>query len=842
MFFRLLFLLLFFQAAQASPLAINVGGGELVTTSGQVYVADSFVTGGRISSAGHKQAIANTEDDAVYQTSRFGDFRYAIPLENGGYRVTIQMAEVYFNAANKRQFALRIEGALLAQDIDLYALAGKLTAYDLTFSTQVVDGVLDIEGVKQKNNPLINGIVITPDDSLPPPSLDTAVYALNSGYNSTPILANNLLYQADNFFSASQITSSGKGRSFANSAADILYHTGRYARTFTYRLPVANGDYQVTLHFAETYFSSDKKRIFSVDLEGEKIIQDLDIFAVAGGKYRALEYTFDTSVSDGYVDLAFTATVNNAYINAITIKKQEQNVVLPPSQVPAEAAARLLQQATFGTTMADIAEVQRLGYEGWIDAQLQLPTSKHLPYLEQLKAQGEKVYQNQRLESWWLHSLTAPDQLRQRVAFALSQIFVVSDNASELKNEAFGMANYYDLLAENAFGNYRELLEKVTLSPIMANYLTMIKNEKPNPKTGRQPDENYAREVLQLFSIGLWELNLDGTRKTDRFGLPIPTYNQDIIVGFAHVFTGWNYADATGWRYGKRQMLKPLQLWPDYHATGEKLLLNGVVLPAGQSGEQDLQQALDNIFAHPNVGPFISKQLIQRLVTSNPSPAYVRRVAKVFNNNGQGVRGDLGAVVKAILLDAEARNPAKAQRSDFGKLREPLLQVSHLWRAFAARADNGKYQYWNPEFDLGQAPLRAPSVFNFYFPDYAAPGVIADSGLVAPESQLAIESTVIRTSNWLFHSILTHVPGSRYNRERTVYFRTDYEQSLIKDQNNPEDTEKLLDHLALLLLAGDLSETTRQTVKTAILGLSPDLQVRNAIYLLMNSPDYKLQR
>ena len=348
------------------------------------------------------------------------------------------------------------------------------------------------------------------------------------------------------------------------------------------------------------------------------------------------------------------------------------------------------------------------------------------------------------------------DQLRQRLGFAYSQIFVISDQ-SDFALDGYGITAYYDLLLDNAFNNYRDLLENISLSPMMGQYLSMLGNEKPDSTKNIRPDENYAREIMQLFSIGLVELNLDGTPKTDANGRAIPTYDQSVIEGFAHVFTGWNYAGTNqrSWNqwdnYNNLQLMEPLE---SYHDKGKKKLLRGHVIPANQKTRKDFSQALDNIFHHPNVGPFIGKQLIQRLVTSNPTPDYVARVASVFNNNGEGVRGDMLAVVKAILLDVEARKGHVMYPKRFGKVKEPLLKLTNLWRAFDVYSSDGTLDFVDLHHQVSQAPLSAPSVFNFYSPNYAPPGEIARLAMVSPEMQITTENAVVRFNNFLSYNAL----------------------------------------------------------------------------------------
>jgi len=330
----------------------------------------------------------------------------------------------------------------------------------------------------------------------------------------------------------------------------------------------------------------------------------------------------------------------------------------PPVPITKAEAFQFLNQASFGATEAEAQVVINMGIESWIDDQLRQPASLHFPFLQALPiVQPMGLMNADRLDIWFRNALHGDDQLRQRVAFALSEILVVSQLGA-LNGRPYSTTSYYDVLVRNAFGNYRDLLGEVTLHPAMGVYLSMLSNEKPDVVNNIRPDENYAREVMQLFSIGLVALNQDGTVVTNDQGQPVPTYDQSIIEGFAHVYTGWTYANSPRFRNPPQSLVgdvAPMQLWPAFHDTGPKKILNGVTIPQGQSGDQDLAAALDNIFEHPNVAPFVSTRLIERLTTSNPSPEYVSRVAGVFIDNGSGVRGDLGAVVEAILLDDEAR-------------------------------------------------------------------------------------------------------------------------------------------------------------------------------------------
>lgn len=510
-------------------------------------------------------------------------------------------------------------------------------------------------------------------------------------------------------------------------------------------------------------------------------------------------------------------------------------------------SARFLNTASFGATVSSIENVSNIGFEGWLNEQIALPASSHVAYLQALEsnlnlAEDEKLHRKERLEAWFTHAITAPDQLRQRVAFALSEIFVVSDQ-STFGDDTYGLANYYDLLINNAFGNYRDLLEQVTLSPIMGMYLSVLGNEKPNEEANIRPDENYAREVMQLFSIGLVELNNDGSEKRQN-GQSIPTYNQETIKAFAHVYTGWNFNGTTAdtwWQfYRNYNSMMPMTAVEAFHDTSEKHLLNNVVIPENQTAKQDLDIALDNLFNHPNIAPFIGKQLIKKLVTSNPSPAYVARVSATFNNNGQGIRGDLGAVIKAILLDQEAMD-GTSSNVNFGKVREPILRAVHLWRTFDASSPNNRFQFNWPDYAFAQAPLSAHHVFNFFSPDYAPPGIVSDNNLIAPELEIVTENFLTRTSNFLAYS--TFWGHTEHEDERDDENRILIDMISLKPM--VDDTEKLLTHLNMLLLGGTMS-TQMQDILTEAFNKTSDQAVNdrlsNLLFIIMISPQYTVQR
>jgi uncharacterized protein (DUF1800 family) len=513
----------------------------------------------------------------------------------------------------------------------------------------------------------------------------------------------------------------------------------------------------------------------------------------------------------------------------------------PPPPITKAEAFQFLNQSTFGALETEAQNVIGMRYETWIDDQLQRPASLQLPHLQSLAVPGVMPFelQDDRVDIWFRNALHGDDQLRQRVAFALSEIFVVSHIGSSLNNQPWALGSYYDLLAEHAFGNYRDLIEAVTLHPAMGVYLSMLGNEKPNPTLNIRPDENYARELMQLFSIGLVELNIDGTVRLDN-GQPIPTYDQSIIEGFAHVYTGWTYAGAQNFRGASPNYFNQvvaMELHPDFHDTDAKTLLGGVTLPAGQTGEQDLADALDNVFNHDNVGPFIAIRLIQRLTTSNPSPSYVERVARVFNNNGSGVRGDLGAVVKAILMDAEAR-PAMHMEID-GKIKEPLLRLTQLWRAYDAQSASGRYPLLAAYIFFGQGPLQSPSVFNFFSPFYAPPGEIRDSSLVAPELGIATEYQNTLVTNYLFYQAfaLNHIADSLEEDDVFINFQ--------EEMDVADDIDALIDMVAGKLLGGEISDTLRTEI-TGMLERIPEtdtaIRAAETIYFISTSPEFAYQR
>jgi len=502
-------------------------------------------------------------------------------------------------------------------------------------------------------------------------------------------------------------------------------------------------------------------------------------------------------------------------------------------------ASRFLAQAAMGATREQIARVQALGYSAWIDEQMALPpTTTRWDWLVS-KGFDVLTYKNGDMgadQTIWRKMLSGTDTLRQRVTFALSEILVASVSGFNGGWVAFSSAAYLDLLEANAFGNYRTLLQQVSTSAPMGEYLTYRGNVKQNMTTGAMPDENYAREIMQLFTIGLVQLNQDGTPKLLN-GAQQETYTLDDITGLARVFTGWGY-DMTGTTADVPEFKRrPMVMTASRHETGAKAFL-GTSIPAGTSGENSLVMALNTIFAHPNLAPNISRQLILRLVTSNPSPAYVGRVTSVFNNDGAGVKGNLKAVIKAILLDDEARNSAHIANPAFGKQREPILRLAAWVRATGATSLADTWTVGNtsdPASRLGQSPLRSGSVFNFFRPGYVPPNsAVANAGMVAPEFQITNESSVVGYLNYM-QNVVKNGAGD----VKSVY------ATLLP---LAATSQALLDELNLVMAAGQLSAATLTLIKGALdsMAFGTDAQKLNRIYtalvLVLAAPEFIIQK
>jgi uncharacterized protein (DUF1800 family) len=502
-------------------------------------------------------------------------------------------------------------------------------------------------------------------------------------------------------------------------------------------------------------------------------------------------------------------------------------------------AIRLLEQATFGPTPALADHVAQVGIEAFLDEQFSAPMSGYpaLPLYPSTRdttacpngsaCQRDNYTMYPLQNQFFVNALYGQDQLRQRVAFALHQILVVS--GVDITQPSW-MAPYLQLLHRSAFGNFRQLLYDLTLNPAMGNYLDT------NGNTKTRPNENYARESLQLFSIGTVRLNVDGTPQLDAAGQPIPTYTQDTVNNFARVFTGWHFAAAPA--PGVPNYIDPMVLNQAQHDTGVKALLDGAPLPANQSGQQDLDAAIDNIFNHPNVGPFISKQLIQHLVTSNPTPAYVARVARVFNGESGGARGDLQAVVRALLLDPEARGDSKAD-TNYGHLRHPALFIANILRAFDARSADGTGPsdgYLNPQsVAMGMDIFRPPSVFSYFSPSTTAPGT---NGQRAPEFGLLSTSTAVSRANFVNTMVFSRI-GTSTNAPAGTSL--DFSPLLLWTTK----PAVLVDTLNVQLLHGSMSPDMRTSIINAVSAVAASnrlKRVRTAVYLVLTSSQYQVER
>jgi uncharacterized protein (DUF1800 family) len=561
-----------------------------------------------------------------------------------------------------------------------------------------------------------------------------------------------------------------------------------------------------------------------------------------------------------------TQSAADAGGNARALSATETALISPaatPTALVSKAqASRFLTQATFGPSAEQIDRVVALGYAGWLDEQFNTPASLHVPavgyFADPISPKFLGVYPIQ--SSFWKQAATAPDALRQRVMFALSEIFVISVNDLAVLEYPRGVAAYMDMLAGNAFGNYRQLIEGVALHPMMGIYLSHRGNRKEDPAVGRIPDENFAREVMQLFSIGVDELNADGTPKRDSAGRTIDTYGNDDVMGLAKVFTGWSWyaTEPTDEYFFAEQPiplffspyshperdLRPMRLYPQFHSSSAKRFL-GVNIPANTDGTTSVRIALDRLAAHPNMCPFIGRQLIQRLITSNPSKAYVARVSDACSNNGSGVRGDLKAMLRAILLDNEARtdsSPNEKRSPGTGKLREPILRVTAWMRAFNVQSRSGAWAYYfasDPVNSVGQAPLQSPSVFNFFRPGYVPPrSETGAAGRVAPEMQIVGETTV---ASWInVAESFTSPFGAGFLFDLVPDYTT--EIALAGDPN------ALVERLNLLLGAGTMSAASKALIREAIVSVPEnsfnwrDNRARLAVVMALASPDFIVQK
>ena len=531
-----------------------------------------------------------------------------------------------------------------------------------------------------------------------------------------------------------------------------------------------------------------------------------------------------------------------------------------PSPATDEDAARFLLQAQFSASDAEIASLRVSGYASWLERQIALaPAQTGWDWLN-AKGYGDVLNSNNYYDNTypadymiWNQLMTAPDGLRKRAALALSEFFVVSLAGLDFNWRSHAIAHYWDTLVANSLGNYRRLLELVTLNVAMGYYLNTRGNKKEN-SSGRQPDENYAREVMQLFTIGLHQLNQDGTPKTDAAGNKIDTYAASDVSNLARVFTGYDLDQSQnvdtvipqtggGTRtVGNTAFARlPMVLTAGNHSTLAASFL-GTTIAAGTPGAAALKTALDTLFNHPNTAPFFCRQMIQRLVTSNPSPAYVAQVTAVFNNNGSGVRGDLAQVFAAILQNDEARGPAGLAQTEFGKLREPMLRLVHWVRSFGAVSATDSWKIGdlsNAGSQLGQSPLRSPSVFNFFRPGYVPPSTALSAGAVAPEFQIVTESSVGGYLNFMMGVISNGLVSGDITTAYAV------ELALVTD------AAALVRRVNLLLCGGQLSVANQSLIANAlnatpITASSSATQKRNrvcaAVLMVMASSEYLIQK
>lgn len=534
------------------------------------------------------------------------------------------------------------------------------------------------------------------------------------------------------------------------------------------------------------------------------------------------------------------------------------------------SASRFLALATLGYNLNDIESVKSMGFESWIDQQMNMSipytlVSKADEYANYIRTQTSNnefetssyIWRN----AWWQYHMQNNDLLRQRVAFALSELFVISDK-SNFAGRGHAFADYYDMLLSHAFGSYRELLERVTFHPAMGVYLTYMRNPKADTTRNIFPDENYAREVMQLFSIGTTELDMGGNEVLDAEGFPIATYNNETIAEFSKIFTGLAYGNGDRfWRgsQGLAGYMVDMKMYNEEHEPGPKKLLNGVIIPERPvvDGIADINDALDNIFQHHNVPPFISKFLIQRLVTANPSYGYVTRVASVFQDNGQGVRGDLGAVVKAILLDEEALSCDNGQDANYGGLKEPFIRYVQILKGLDVYTDSGNTfrNSMSTIYDrVQQRPLASPSVFNFFQSDYQPIGPVEDAGKVAPVFQMTDAQSFTAYVNGVYdwvvrnrvadeYDLYSNEPDANYENQIS---RLRYDRYLSYAED--DKLHALIDMVNMLFAGGQVSDYTEKIIENMVkeLPIADEddrlMRVKVAIYLVLSSPEYLINK
>ena len=520
-----------------------------------------------------------------------------------------------------------------------------------------------------------------------------------------------------------------------------------------------------------------------------------------------------------------------------------------------------------------------MGFSAWIDDQLARPIGYLLPMVQWQNEQppSAEIYNDRKQNAWWGRAMSLPklrpdgptqlpDPLRQRVAYALSEIYVISDRMERIGVQSEGMVHFYDKLLDGAFGNFQTLLKDVSLHPCMGFYLSHMGNKKADPIAHTFPDENYAREVMQLFSIGLWMLNPDGTRQLDGNNQPIPTYSNANITELARVFTGLSFGkkddgtDNTNFEEYQGDFTSPMKGFDVHHDLGAKTLLLGATTPlrvanGGQATMADVDALMANLFNHPNIGPFLGRQLIQRLVTSNPSPAYIARVTAAFD---AAPRGDLGRTVKAILMAPEARDPAMTGDPTFGKLREPFLRCVNVARAFNATSTNGWFYLDAFTLDHVQEPFKSPSVFNFFLPTYSPPGALAQAGLISPELQIVNATSGTTAPNYFWNAITgglhrwgVGTPSKNTTLTLTQEMLLNVPASEVNDPGStqqPLDPDPLIRRLDLVLTGGTLAPESFQIIREALNRIGPGSgwdwprdRLKLAIYLIVCSPEFAVQ-
>ena len=521
---------------------------------------------------------------------------------------------------------------------------------------------------------------------------------------------------------------------------------------------------------------------------------------------------------------------------------------------------RLMRQATLGVNFNDMKEFVKMTPEKWIDEQLKVPSPNMLEKTSLMRKESRDYVISlgydfkddtvlTRAEylnlAWWRHNLENQDYLKQKLAYVYSQIFVIS-SVVDVGEFAHGMASFYDILLKNTSGNFKELLLGISLHPSMGFYLSHFNNSKSIPERNIHPDENYAREIMQLFTIGLHQLNIDGSLKRDSLGNPIPTYTQKDIKELAKVFTGLSAGKSGNFERGNARFgmnvygtdfSVPMAMYDDWHESGTKSFLN-TTIPAGQKGMKDIEMAIDHIFRHPNVGPFIGKQLIQKLVTSNPSPAYIKKVAETFNDNGKGVRGDMAAVFKAILLHPEARSCESLMSPAQGKLQEPMVRLMERTRNYKIIPDANNKIYTDggdSRWRFDQNILSAPNVFNFYLPTYSPLGALRSNNLLGPEFQMHNSTSSIRWAN----SVMS--PDWLMNYYWRMQREGFYEIELSDLYPYANDTEALINQFDKRFTRGQLTLRTRRLMKY---NMERNLNTKNRIHsslgILLLSPEYNI--